>query len=102
MKLTDKQKTYLVDNRNYKTDYRQYVNKWIDRDDIPANVALLFDHILNHKAKAQTLTVMEYNSLPDLNIYVIENSAELFRRYECGWYPVKNRSSHNPKFRKKG
>ena len=101
MKLTEQQKEHLSDARNIKADYYQVVAKWIDREDMPANVEILFEHILSNKAKDQYLTVMEYNSEPDINIYEIEITAQIYRKYPDGWYKVNNRVRHHPKFHKK-
>ena len=101
MKLTEQQKEYLSDARNIKSDYYQVVAKWLHVDEIPANVEILFDHILSNKAKDQYLTVMQYNSEPDINLYKIERNAQIYRRYPEGWYKVNNLVNHHPKFAKK-
>ena len=101
VKLTQEQKHYLADARNIKSDYYQVVAKWIDREDMPANVEILFEHILSHKAKDQYLTIMDYNSEPDINLYDFDLQAQIYRRYPDGWYKVNNLVNHHPRFAKK-
>jgi len=100
VKLTAEQKEYLEDRRNVNPEYYHIVGKWLNEEELPANIELLFHHILTNKAKDQHFIMMDYNSQPDLNIYDFDNRAQLYRRYPDGWYKVQDRVNHHPKFKK--
>ena len=92
MNLTEEQKEFLLDNRNVKERYRQLVYKYVDEPELPANVVVLFEHIMANKAKNQTAHMI------GLDIYFVDYKPTVWRKYygngthENGWHIVEHLS----------
>ena len=93
--LTETEKQHLKNSKNVKELYYTVIQEYVDAEVLPANVQLLFEHLLTTKPKKQHAHII------DLNIYFVDYKPSLYRKYPSGWYKVENRIKHPPEHSKK-
>lgn len=94
MKYTKEQITYLKNTKMITDRLNPIVQYWLQQDltDLPANIHLLFEHVLAEKPSKQ---IVHFH---DLDIYYCDYPTTLHRyipnddRCEKGWYKVENLS----------
>ena len=90
--------THLQDPTKRAERFLCVVNEWVNRDNIPTNVKIVFDHILSTPRKDQTAYLI------GTDLYWIDYKPKLYRYYynnnhknaRNGWYAVED-MVRNPK-----